>query len=491
VKLRQLGRNNYGLNAKGREKMNEIGRFMKATAAFGLLAVGVVGGFSAPAMADGTQSATAGAVASAPTDPIPGPRSCFFERGPFSGDPYINIAYPDADTFYWAAVFTIPAGAKLSLDGNFPHARYMSLQSYDAGGKPIESISDYLIKPAPGSINPYVPGADRSATNRAYSLSVVDTAPPANLPVGMNLVGQTRDELAAPHYGAGQEVILYRIYRNDLGLDETGGAGLPVPVVTLANGQVLKGPKACASLKTRQPLQLNPAAMAVPMEQYNQLLAAAAKISPTFPATNPPTWYMQLDRQALYNIYLDKPNAADAPRSEGGFYGNLDNQYIRTVLNRKLGDVFVVRAKAPTTPKTYHGDAAMGTGELRYWSMCSNQGFANTRVNACAFDENIPAGPDGFYTIVVSRAADRPRNAILACGITWLPMADNGDGAGDKDVTILQLREMLGTGDFPHSIQAINNPADMAKDMGAYYPKGQYMTTSAFEAAVPCLLQKR
>ena len=41
---------------------------------------------------------------SAGKDPIPGPRSCFWARGPASADPYINIAYPDAATFYWAAV---------------------------------------------------------------------------------------------------------------------------------------------------------------------------------------------------------------------------------------------------------------------------------------------------------------------------------------------------------------------------------------------------
>ena len=44
-----------------------------------------------------------------------------------------------------------------------------------------------------------------------------------------------------------------------------------------------------------------------------------------------------------------------------------------------LSEVWVMRAKAPTTPKTFHGDAKWSdTGELRYWSWCSNQGFANT-----------------------------------------------------------------------------------------------------------------
>jgi len=76
---------------------------------------------------------------------IPGPRSCFWKYGPHSADPYINLAYPDASVFYWAATFSTPAGATLELDGDFAHARYQSLISYDERGRPIESLADYLI----------------------------------------------------------------------------------------------------------------------------------------------------------------------------------------------------------------------------------------------------------------------------------------------------------------------------------------------------------
>ena len=230
--------------------------------------------------------------------------------------------------------------------------------------------------------------------------------------------------------------------------------------------------------------------MAVPMA-ISELLSAAAKKSPVFPATNPPTWDQQLDREALYGIYTGKAPAANAPRSEGGCYPNLDNQYIRTILNRKLGKVLVVRGKAPTTPHTVGGDARMGDGDLRYWSFCSNQGFANTRVNECVHDENLPVGRMASAHLVVSRKADRPRNAIPQCGVAWLPMADDGDGSGDDDVTVLQLRHMLGTGNFRHSVQAVGKPGDEAKDMGEYFPRARYLSTSAFETAVPCLIEKR
>ena len=424
-------------------------------------------------------------------DPIPGPRSCFWRYGPSSGDPYINVAYPDANTFYWATTFTIPAGAGLRLEGKFPHSRYISFISYDGAGRPIESVADYLIKPKAGSVNPYRPGADRNATQRDYALEVLDAPPNPNNKTGMSLVGDERDVLNAPKYGGGQQVVLYRIYARDKGTDETAGVGLPTPVVTLADGREIRGQEACAAMKTRQPLQLDPSAMAVPMEMYHTMLKEAAKVSPYFPATNPPTWHLQLDRDALYGIYLNKPPADDARRSEGGFYPNLDNQYIRAIINRKLGPVFVLRAKAPTTPKTFNGDSRMGSGDLRYWSWCSNQGFANTRVNECVYDEHIPVGPDGFYTLVLSRKADRPRNATTACGVAWLPMADDGDGAADADVTVLQLRHMLGTGNFANAIQGISKSSSMEKDMGAYFPRGRYMSVSQFEMGIPCLVEKR
>lgn len=422
--------------------------------------------------------------------PLPGARNCLFMRGPVSGDPYINIAYPDAATYYWGGVFTIPDGARLQLEGRFPHSRYMSLISYDQEGQPVESIADYLIKPVEGSINPFISGADRTAEDRDYTVEIIAAPPDEKQVTGINLVGETRNTLHAPKYGTGQQVVLYRIYAVDDGTDETGNVGLPTPVVTLKDGTEMRGMEACKALNFAQPLELDPAAFAVPMDKYYQLLNKAAEISPFHPATNPPTWVQQLGRESLYAMYTGEDADDLNKRSHGGFYPNLDNQYIRTILNRKLGKVFVLRGKAPTTPRTIAGNKMFEDGELRYWSFCSNQGFANTRVNDCAHDEEIPLNAKGIYTIVVSRKEDRPRNATLECGVSWLPMAEDGDGVVDDDVTVLQLRHMLGTRDFPHAIQQIPEPGMEMETMGPYFPQGRYMTTSAFEIAMPCLQPK-
>ena len=121
----------------------------------------------------------------------------------------------------------------------------------------------------------------------------------------------------------------------------------------------------------------------------------------------------------------------------------------------------MLRGKAPTAPTTHGGDPVMGDGELRYWSICSNQGLSNTRVNDCLFDEEIPLDANGFYTVIVSREEDKPRNAVTECGIGWLPMAEDGDGLFDPDVTVVQIRHMLTSPDFEHSVQRVN------KDLGA------------------------
>ena len=161
-------------------------------------------------------------------EPIPGPRDCFWSRGPVSKDPYINIAYPDASVFYWSATFTVPEGARLYLEGTFPHSRYMSLISYDGRGAPIESLADYLIVPNKNSVNPFVEGASRNHEQRSYTVEILNLPPEIRRKEGIKLDLQTdirgadsqkeivqSNSLNAAQYGKGQQSIVYRIYVPD------------------------------------------------------------------------------------------------------------------------------------------------------------------------------------------------------------------------------------------------------------------------------------
>ncbi len=416
--------------------------------------------------------------------PIPGPRSCFWSYGPHSADPYINLAYPDASVFYWAAVYSTPNGAQLKLTGDFAHARYQSFISYDERGRPIESLADYLIQPESGATNPYLSATNRNSEDRSYIVELVNAVPTEERKIGEFNRNAESNLLHAPAYAGGQQVVIYRIYLPDSGKWPDGGVPLPSPKLTLEDGTVLEGPAACEELKTAQRLQVTADAVGIPPQQYRELISQPGKPD-TWPSENPARWFIQLDRPSLLGIYTGDIND-DARRSEGGFYPNLDNHYIRTIINRKHGKVFMVRGKMPLTPKTFHGDDYMEEGQLRYWSICSNQGFANTRVNDCLFDEEIPLDKNGFYTVMISRAADRPRNAFKECGIAWLPMADDGDGMFDDDVTIVQIREMLAAPEYEHAIHLVRKQSQLEAVMGPYMPRTRYLQPNQVETFFVC-----
>ena len=417
---------------------------------------------------------------------VPGPKDCFWSRGPHSADPYINLAYPDANVFYWAATFTMPEDVELYLDGDFPLARYMSIISYDGRGRPLESLADYLIEPEKDSINPFINSNSRIDKNRAYKIQVLNNSPVTDRETGKISKISSYNTLNAPSYGPNQQLIIYRVYLPDNKTGPLGGVNLP-QLKVIKDGKTYAGNDACKILNASQNLAITIDAAGIPPMMYRELASQTDKPE-TWPAKNPPEWYIQMDRQSLIGIYTGEFNNK-APRSTGGFFPNLDNHYLRTIINRKYGKVVLLKAKAPFTPKTYNSNPTYKENELRYWSVCSNQSFGNTRVNDCLFDEEIPLDKNGYFTIFVSRLKDRPRNANKECGYAWLPMADDGDGVFDEDVSIIQFRHMLARDDFSNSIQSVESQNDTKKVMKEYFPKSRYFMKNQVESFFPCITE--
>ncbi|WP_310566018.1 hypothetical protein [Hydrogenophaga sp.] len=418
---------------------------------------------------------------------VPGERTCFWAVGPFGGDPYQNVAYPETNTIYWGAKFTTPEGAKLRLDGQFAHSRYTSYTTYDDRGLPVETLADYLITPLPGHTNPARHGADRTVTKRSYSIDVTaggmrDTTRAE----GFFHESTTAKTIAAPKNGGTQQVIVLRNYLSDKGLGITGGVPLPAPVLTLADGTELRGAAACKALNTSQLLKISPDSFGIPIARYRELLTLPGKPD-THPATLPSTWYSVFGRKEIEGLFTGE--IVTGGRKSEGFYPTVDNQYIRTFTNRKFGPVYVMRGTMPSTPKTVNGDKVMNTkdADLRYWSICSQRGFANTTVVQCLHDEEmVTFGPERNYIIAFSRASDRPRSAYAECGINWLVWPDDGDGMFDPDQGNLIIRNMLARPDFAHSIQKVTKPGEERQVMGSYLPTGFYLNKDMFEAAFTC-----
>jgi hypothetical protein len=156
--------------------------------------------------------------------------------------------------FIGTQCFSVPKGAQLHLEGEFPHSRYMSLISYDERGIPVESLVDYLIVPNDGAVNPYIEGTNRNSDQRGHLVEVVDLPPEIRRREGSRInlntdvknnddppKTSTRNSLNAASYAEGQQSVIYRIYVPDINTAPTRGVSLPVPILTLNNGEVLRG----------------------------------------------------------------------------------------------------------------------------------------------------------------------------------------------------------------------------------------------------------
>jgi hypothetical protein len=374
-----------------------------------------------------------------------------------------NIAYLDGAASYWMSVLPIPPGGHIEIDGQFPHARYTSLITYDAQTQAIDDIHDTQIKPDRGSSNPFRVDASRNAVHRSYTVQVVNQQVPASGPAQNTLYTEnaagsksSKDESLA--------IFQLRIYVTDLGDDIDGGVPLPSVSIVTSGGQTTTVPD-CPD--------------PTPDTGVNGTLAASGSGTafPSLPVSAPPVWhkYTNLATHEL-NIYgagTPIPTAGtpttDQDVGSGGFYENPDNNYIYAQMDQTLGQVLVLHAKAPTTPHTSDGEKRMGSGQLRYWSICTNNP-QTTQFYGCTYDEQVPLDEHGYYTIVISTAAARPSNATLACGIAWLP-------AGALPRTELIMRNMLPSAGFKQAIQNVQVGHEQ-QDMGVYYPAGAYYASA-------------
>ena len=400
----------------------------------------------------------------------------------------LNVGFPDTHAVYWYDRFQLPAGATVRLHADWPHARYMSLNSYfttpEQKGVPSDAIHDAQIVPDPGSHNPFLPGATRTGHPGSWTVTVSGALPP---PAGQPREPNTLYAGTGSANQAQPVELIYRVYVPDKNRDLSGDGGLPEPVLVLADGTELSGQDACDALQVDTSFPV-PDTMAP--ATYNALINLPGA-PPTSPAVDPAHWYAAFNRCTLqYPFFaaagLPLPNC---PTNRAVTqWANIDNAYVSTSIDRRLGpspdarNVVVVRGKMPTTPATFRRDPVMEGGtQLRYWSLCTNESLVTTHAVDCVYDEQVPLDDEGFYTIVVSTPEDRPANAIARCGATWLDWGADGDGAGRPTQALLLMRNMLPDPSFSEAIQNIVVPGTEVQVMGDYLPTVTYTSPAAFE----------
>lgn len=366
-----------------------------------------------------------------------------------------NLLAIDSNVTYWWLRLPGAPGETLTLNGQYPHSRYMALTSYDPRLKVFDSVYDAETAPAAGSINPFVAGNPRNSPKRSWAVTAHLGQRPAGAFSGNDL------------YAGNEFSIVYRVYLPDLHSGESGGEPLPAVTVNLPGGAHQQLPT-CRQPQVDTSLQ--------------PLLAQGSQPGPPLggPGTNPPTWHKFFNFGTSAAIATDNELTGSSlssrltPDTEktgyGGYLEDAENAYLYTLVNNKHG-VVVIHALAMTHPFTLDGEHVMGSGDVRYWSFCSYEPTTQ-RVYGCLADEIPPLDATGAYTVVVSTPADRPANATAACGVSWLPF-------GPTSTALLIFRNLLADPAFPYSVQKAGYGTEAA-DMGAYYPAASYADPARF-----------
>src|SRR6266540_1746219 len=185
-----------------------------------------------------------------------------------------NVLAVDTNAVYWGGTYGALPGTRIRIEGQYPHSRYMSWNVYDSAARPIDALSDSQLAPDPGSSNPFLPGADRTVTQRSYTAFIEVGPRPAQPEPNTLYTGDSQGG-----------TFLYRVYVPDAVRDQKGGVPLPKVMLESTDGSG-------APLSVEQCRELQ-APYAQPL---NDLIAGAPGLpDPTadgegYPGRNPPNW---------------------------------------------------------------------------------------------------------------------------------------------------------------------------------------------------------
>ena len=413
---------------------------------------------------------------------MPDQHDCFW-IGPVTIDAF-NTAYPDEGAIYWPTVFKFPtdeADSHLEITGKYPEARYMSYHSYTEGSAPYDHLNDIGIVPDSGTQNPFITGS--FAPDQTYTIKVYPREQPETAPANTLYLGSPDKISSTP--------IILRNYVSEIEGDPSGGAGLPEVVLVRANGDRVEGETLCALLNS--PPVGDPdryvSAPVIPREVYDKMIHNR-EVRDSILKTKQEEWIIfwgprvgitRLMSPALSGM-IKKLARWGVVKKTSGFFANFDNEYVSMYITEEFGEITVLKGKLPLTPATGAAGADVSGFDMRYWSLCTNEGLATTRFTDCVYDSKVTVDEEQNYTIVISKPGNRPANATEECGVTWMDFGEKGDGAGNEMISILILRNMLHNPGFTHAVQNIPRVGDEKLTMGAYLPIPEYTDQASFEA---------
>ncbi|MCI0459256.1 MAG: hypothetical protein L0Z62_20090, partial [Gemmataceae bacterium] len=382
---------------------------------------------------------------------------------------------PDNTYYLWRYDKPVPEGTKILIEGDFPHARMTSFQvcapadprflgTSDGTGLPEIHLLDEDIVPDPGSVNPYLPGADRTARNRHFHITfelrdgdplalngaaaVPPYRAPGNLRTGCTGVSAPSSLIGAPKTRG--PVVYMRVYLPD-NYDPFGtveppvirmqfpgqepvlapiSRGMPINLRRFVDGYALEENPALESGFSVKELEAKEALREYArnaIAQGGPVGTLVPSVHRTFDRPDGALRLWKIFQAPYFSVYLrDYLADPDGCRTElPGRYraafgqmgpgapapGNDEhvsnhhsfNTYLDGAANLGPGQLLVFRGKAPRTPRTLRGNPVMEpSDQVRYWNISLHTGSPTRLVPVVnVTDEEVVLDRDGRYTIVL------------------------------------------------------------------------------------------
>ena len=389
-----------------------------------------------------------------------------------------NINYPLVVATYWGTALTENIGSAVMIEGQFPAARFMSLELYDYDGNVLGGLADESIDPDPGQNNPFRPGGGTAQGN--YTVRLVfgpqpATPPPNTLYSGLPDTTTARETQTI--------VLLYRVYYpNDQISDPddlTGEAAAPVLPSLIVGG---------IALSTCPPRPVITPQTATVWGRLDQIDFVGVAPPTPVPAGNPPKWFLT------------------HTSSTTSYYPNIYNSYMTAILSRQYlsapfnYNLVVMQMRAPTFADTQAGVPSYANADVRFWGLCTDEPLT-TGVVRCIPDDQAPLS-NGYVTFVISDPSYQPSTSVLSqWGASWLAWGalepDDYVYNAEEDVLTnangvfyycnMMYRQTLANPAFLSSITNVSTLpiTEQQAAMGAYWPKIGYCTLQAFETSGP------
>jgi hypothetical protein len=342
---------------------------------------------------------------------------------------------------YWGFNTPTTPGGSVVLQGQYPFARYFSILPNDFQTNNLHQQTDAFIDPDPGSANPFR-GPIPKGAGRNYTVKFVFSAPPANPEPNTSYVGATKDGQHPNPY----VLFVYRIYGSLLG-DTPNSGGEPLPAITYydANGNVTAHYDECTPYPNGTP----------PAPAHVQRF-------PTLPIPGPRAAAKPvLSLSSNYHVPVD-------------LLANPDVQYASVFYSHRLGDLLVIHAKALSTPDTAGGQPVYATGkDARGFTVCGYNFYAGY-ANRCLMDHQLAVDKHGYYTIVISTLADKPKNATRANHVNWIDWGPYLDGQ-------MTYRLFLRSQPKVAQLAAAIESGHATKSIAAYVPQMSYCSVKTFQ----------